>query len=113
MAAGPRGAGFTRPFDGHPPRVDLCPASEFHGNSRRLACLSCGKRVEAQPRLLEALSPRCTCGGIYKPGFIFFGEGGITGGRGTFAGDRTVSIGRLSDACEHRCRPIFQEPANL
>jgi len=48
---------------------------EFHGNSRLLACLSCGKRVEAQARLLEALPPRCACGGIYKPDFIFFGEG--------------------------------------
>ena len=48
---------------------------EFHGNSRLLACLACGKRVEAQRRLLEVLPPRCPCGGVYKPDFIFFGEG--------------------------------------
>jgi NAD-dependent deacetylase len=48
---------------------------EFHGNSRLLACLSCGRRVEAAPSLLEHLPPRCACGGIYKPDFIFFGEG--------------------------------------
>lgn len=49
--------------------------AEFHGNSRQLLCLSCGARVEADPRLLERLPPRCSCGGLYKPDFIFFGEG--------------------------------------
>jgi NAD-dependent deacetylase len=48
---------------------------EFHGNSRLLLCMSCGKRVEAVPALLQTLPPRCACGGIYKPDFIFFGEG--------------------------------------
>jgi NAD-dependent deacetylase len=48
---------------------------EFHGNSRKLACLKCGTRVDARPDLLKALPPRCPCGGIYKPDFIFFGEG--------------------------------------
>ena len=48
---------------------------EFHGNSRRLVCLSCGRAVEAEPSLLETLPPRCACGGIYKPDFVFFGEG--------------------------------------
>jgi NAD-dependent deacetylase len=48
---------------------------EFHGNSRLLLCLQCGARVEASPALLATLPPRCACGGIYKPDFIFFGEG--------------------------------------
>jgi len=48
---------------------------EFHGNSRLLLCVSCGKRVEAEARLLQTLPPRCGCGGIYKPDFVFFGEG--------------------------------------
>ncbi len=48
---------------------------EFHGNSRLLLCLGCGKRVEARPELLQTLPPRCPCGGVYKPDFIFFGEG--------------------------------------
>jgi NAD-dependent deacetylase len=49
--------------------------AEFHGNSRQLLCVSCGARVDADPRLLERLPPRCACGGLYKPDFIFFGEG--------------------------------------
>jgi NAD-dependent deacetylase len=48
---------------------------EFHGNSRTLVCPACGSRVDAVPALLEFLPPRCPCGGIYKPDFIFFGEG--------------------------------------
>jgi NAD-dependent deacetylase len=48
---------------------------EFHGNSRMLLCLSCGTRRDADPRVLETLPPRCGCGGIYKPDFVFFGEG--------------------------------------
>jgi NAD-dependent deacetylase len=48
---------------------------EFHGNSRLLVCLDCGRRVEAARPLLEKLPPRCACGGVLKPDFIFFGEG--------------------------------------
>jgi len=48
---------------------------EFHGNSRQLLCLSCGARRDAAPDILKVLPPNCPCGGIYKPDFIFFGEG--------------------------------------
>jgi NAD-dependent deacetylase len=48
---------------------------EFHGNSRTLVCMACRKSRPAEPKLLEVLPPRCPCGGIYKPDFIFFGEG--------------------------------------
>jgi NAD-dependent deacetylase len=48
---------------------------EFHGSSRLLLCLECGTRVEAKRDLLEKLPPRCACGGMYKPDFVFFGEG--------------------------------------
>jgi NAD-dependent deacetylase len=48
---------------------------EFHGNSGYLVCLTCKTRVLAAPALLVNLPPRCPCGGIYKPDFIFFGEG--------------------------------------
>lgn len=48
---------------------------EFHGNSRWLLCLECGKREQARPERLVELPPRCSCGGLLKPDFIFFGEG--------------------------------------
>jgi NAD-dependent deacetylase len=48
---------------------------EFHGNSRMLCCIQCAARMEASPSILAILPPHCPCGGIYKPDFIFFGEG--------------------------------------
>ncbi len=47
---------------------------EYHGNSRQLLCTSCGKKVAADSSALSEIPPRCACGGIYKPDFIFFGE---------------------------------------
>ena len=48
---------------------------EFHGNSRWLVCLECCKREAVSPERLRLLPPRCSCGGLLKPDFIFFGEG--------------------------------------
>lgn len=48
---------------------------EFHGNSRMLLCRNCGKRYEARRVDLATLPPRCSCGEILKPDFVFFGEG--------------------------------------
>jgi NAD-dependent deacetylase len=47
---------------------------EFHGNSQHLLCLACGARTPARSVDLGVLPPRCGCGGIYKPDFVFFGE---------------------------------------
>ncbi len=46
---------------------------EYHGNSRTLSCLWCGKKYEAEEKR-EELPPRCECGKILKPDVIFFGE---------------------------------------
>jgi len=49
--------------------------TEYHGNSHRLVCLTCGAEYPYTPHLLEPLPPRCTaCNHILKPDFIFFGE---------------------------------------
>ena len=48
---------------------------EYHGNSRMLLCRNCGKRYEARTVDLTTLPPRCSCGEILKPDFVFFGEG--------------------------------------
>ncbi len=36
--------------------------------------MACGDRKPADPALLEHLPPRCRCGGLLKPDFVFFGE---------------------------------------
>jgi NAD-dependent deacetylase len=54
--------------------------AEFHGSIEQLACMRCGKKVEAGREalaagLLDELPPRCSlCGGTMKPDFVFFGE---------------------------------------
>lgn len=49
---------------------------EFHGNSKRLKCLQCGKIVDAGNIDFNQLPPRCPEDGeVLKPDFIFFGEG--------------------------------------
>jgi NAD-dependent deacetylase len=47
---------------------------EFHGNCQTLYCLSCCTKYKALEISLEHLPPTCRCGGILKPGFVFFGE---------------------------------------
>ncbi|MCD6380588.1 NAD-dependent deacylase [bacterium] len=48
---------------------------EFHGDSRDLVCVSCGKKYPVTEIGLDNLPPECTnCGGVLKPDFIFFGE---------------------------------------
>jgi NAD-dependent deacetylase len=47
---------------------------EFHGNTRDLVCLSCGKKYSVASLDMSKLPPRCECGGLLKPDFVFFGE---------------------------------------
>lgn len=47
---------------------------EYHGNSRMLACPRCGLRREVAQIDLGTLPPRCDCGAVLKPDFVFFGE---------------------------------------
>jgi NAD-dependent deacetylase len=48
---------------------------EFHGNSRDLVCIDCGREYPVIGIELDNLPPECpNCGGVLKPDFIFFGE---------------------------------------
>jgi len=49
---------------------------EFHGNSKKLKCLRCGKSYDANKTDFQNIPPRCKDDNqILKPDFIFFGEG--------------------------------------
>lgn len=49
---------------------------EYHGNTRRMQCLSCRVFYDTPDISLESLPPLCPgCGGLLKPDFVFFGEG--------------------------------------
>lgn len=48
---------------------------EFHGNSKRLICLTCHAGYKHHEVSLDHLPPTCRqCGGLLKPDFVFFGE---------------------------------------
>lgn len=48
---------------------------DFHGNSKRLVCLSCHSYYPLKEVNLDHLPPTCRqCGGILKPDYVFFGE---------------------------------------
>jgi len=47
---------------------------EFHGNSKKLVCLLCGRLYDQQEIHLDRLPPRCPCTGVLKPNVVFFGE---------------------------------------
>lgn len=47
---------------------------EFHGNMRQVVCMSCRKLLPLDEVSLETLPPYCSCGGVFKPAGVFFGE---------------------------------------
>lgn len=48
---------------------------EYHGTTKYMVCLNCGRRFPSDEISLECLPPKCSkCGGILKPDFVFFGE---------------------------------------
>ncbi|ELY40048.1 SIR2 family NAD-dependent protein deacylase [Natronorubrum tibetense] len=59
-------------------RTDEPSILELHGNSQRVRCIDCGKRMEDDPIFERAtngeLPPTCDCGGVYKPDVVLFGE---------------------------------------
>ena len=47
---------------------------EFHGTFAWQRCQDCGGRCETTRVDLSRIPPRCSCGGIYRPDCVFFGE---------------------------------------
>ena len=48
---------------------------EYHGHCRSLTCLQCSRTLPLNAETTHAAIPRCPCGGLLKPDFVFFGEG--------------------------------------
>jgi NAD-dependent deacetylase len=48
---------------------------EFHGTYRILVCEKCNKKYDSNNIDFSKLPPKCSCGNILKPDFVFFGEG--------------------------------------
>jgi NAD-dependent deacetylase len=65
---------ITQNIDNLHTRAGCRRVIEFHGHTRTLSCLACGKAVPAESADLTTLPPRCPCGGVLKPDLVFFGE---------------------------------------
>jgi NAD-dependent deacetylase len=47
---------------------------KLHGDIWQVRCLSCGREwIDTRPSIAE-LPPRCGCGGLLRPGVVWFGE---------------------------------------
>ena len=72
---GKLGAVITQNIDNLHQEAGNKMVSEFHGNLKKLKCLSCDREYNAMKISLEELPPTCRqCGDILKPDFVFFGE---------------------------------------
>lgn len=64
----------TQNVDGLHRRAGSRNVVEVHGNILRDRCQDCGKVVE-EPEFWEMDSPpRCSCGGLFRPDVVWFGE---------------------------------------
>jgi NAD-dependent deacetylase len=65
---------ITQNIDNLHRRAGSTNVVEYHGSSRELVCLDCENRYEVDPILIKKTQMRCSCGGLLKPDFVFFGE---------------------------------------
>lgn len=68
---------ITQNIDGLHQEAGQSNVIELHGNTRKVFCLSCDKIYsmdDIYQRLKKELPPRCSCGGMLKPGTVLFGE---------------------------------------
>ncbi len=66
---------ITQNIDGLHQKAGSKNVQEFHGTIQQMHCINCGSKYQTQQVSLEALPPRCSCGGVLKPDFVFYGEG--------------------------------------
>ncbi len=75
--AGRGKAGFTlvtQNVDGLHERAGSRNVLRLHGSIWTLRCSQCGREEENHQVPLEPLPPRCVCGGLKRPGVVWFGE---------------------------------------
>lgn len=65
---------ITQNVDGLHQAAGSLDVIEFHGNFAWQRCQNCGSRCKTREVDLSRIPPRCSCGGIYRPDCVFFGE---------------------------------------
>jgi NAD-dependent deacetylase len=64
----------TQNVDGLHDRAGSRNVLKLHGDIWTLRCLKCGRERRDERTPLPELPPRCGCGGIERPGVVWFGE---------------------------------------
>jgi NAD-dependent deacetylase len=65
---------ITQNVDGLHDRVGSRRITKLHGDIWILRCIACGREVRDERVPLDPLPPRCECGGLMRPGVVWFGE---------------------------------------
>ncbi len=65
---------ITQNVDGLHQRAGSRRVLKLHGNIWTLHCLGCGLEETNHDVPLREIPPRCTCGGLFRPGVVWFGE---------------------------------------
>ncbi len=65
---------ITQNVDGLHQRAGSQRVIEVHGNIWRVRCIDCGTENLNLETPLPQLPPRCPCGGMLRPGVVWFGE---------------------------------------
>lgn len=66
---------ITQNVDGLHERAGSQNVLRLHGSIWTIRCLTCGVETDDRRVPLPELPPRCGCGGMQRPGVVWFGEG--------------------------------------
>lgn len=64
----------TQNVDGLHERAGSTGVLKVHGDIWTVRCVACGREREDRRASIPELPPRCACGGIERPGVVWFGE---------------------------------------
>jgi NAD-dependent deacetylase len=65
---------ITQNVDGLHDRAGSTDVLKVHGDIWTVRCVLCGRAREDRRVRIPELPPRCSCGGIERPGVVWFGE---------------------------------------
>jgi len=65
---------ITQNVDGLHQAAGNTEVLEFHGTCSRQRCMDCGGKMATRDVDISELPPRCPCGGVLRPDWVFFGE---------------------------------------
>jgi NAD-dependent deacetylase len=65
---------ITQNVDGLHQMAGNTDVIEFHGNCAWQRCMICSSKIKTLDVDLSSIPPRCACGGILRPDWVFFGE---------------------------------------